>query len=157
MWNVRSYGEEGGGRAAMKSYCCKWEEQTFASDNHVRESSSESWKFIAPCNEESKRNEFLRNGHFPDNVAELINWVWRKHQRANISWGFLFRKVLTRCINDSISVFPHENENIPKKGEFIKSIGWNFIYLVFFPLNCIPNFSQEPFPDRQRTGFLALL
>lgn len=98
----------------------QWKEQTFASDNHVRESSSQSWKFIVPCSEESKRDGFLRNDHFPDNVAELINWVRRKHQRSNISRGFLFCKVLTRCINDSISVFPQENENIPKKGEFIK-------------------------------------
>lgn len=120
MWNLRSYGRKGE-RADMKNHCFKWEDQTFASD--VREASSQSWKFTVPYNEESKRDDFLRNEHFSDSVVELINWVLRKHQRANISWGFLFHKVLTRCLNDSISVFPPENENIPKKGEVHESIG----------------------------------
>lgn len=138
----------------MKNHCFKWEDRTFTSDNHVRESSSQAWKFTVPYNEESKRDEFLRNEHFSDNITELINQVLRKHQRANISWGFLFSKVLTRCRNDSISVFPPENENIPKKGEVHESIGWNSIYLGYlFPLNCLPNISHERFSRQRRDSF----
>lgn len=57
----------------MKNHCCKWETGAFASDKHVRDSSSQLRKFTVPANEESKRDKSLQNDRFYDSVAQLIN------------------------------------------------------------------------------------
>lgn len=142
-----------GGRTDMKNHCFKWEDQTFPSDNYVRESSSQSWKCTVPNNKESKGDKFLGNEHFSDNVAELINCDFRKHHRENISWVLLLSKVLTRCINDSIC-FPLREWKHSKEGWSSWKYWLKFYLLrIFFSLNCLPNISHEPFSRQKRDSF----
>lgn len=99
-----------------------------------------------------------------DGAADLINWVFRRHwskkktknKTKNISQGFLFGDAPTCHVNDSTSISPLENENIPKEGEVHEHTGWNPIYLGLFPQH-LPNMWPKPLSRQKRDNFYALL
>lgn len=72
-------------------------------------------------------------------------------QKKNISQGFLFGEAPICCVNDSTSISPLQNENIPREGEVHEHTGWNSTYLGAFPNNVSLTCDTSPFPGRKRT------